>query len=252
MAFEREALSYQRDGFVVIRNFLGREPLEELATNLDRYIRDVVPGLPATDAFYVDPGRRRPETLKQLHRMGIDPFFHRYRSDPRWRELAVALLGEEAQADDPEWFNKPPGQNHPTPPHQDNFYFCLRPANVVTIWLALDRVDPGHGGLRYVRGSHRLGVRPHEPTRVLGFSQGIADYGDDDRRNEVSVSLEPGDAVAHHGETIHRAEANPSSDRNRRAFAMVWRGVSCRRDEEAFARYRAAAEAQRRQIMTDG
>jgi len=38
------------------------------------------------------------------------------------------------QGDAPEWFNKPPATNHITPPHQDNYYFCLEPPNVVTIW----------------------------------------------------------------------------------------------------------------------
>ena len=39
-----------------------------------------------------------------------------------------------------EYFNK--GKfSKPTPPHQDNHYFCLDPPNVVTIWMALDTVD---------------------------------------------------------------------------------------------------------------
>ena len=29
----------------------------------------------------------------------------------------------------------------PTPPHQDNYYFCLKPPDVVTLWVALDPVD---------------------------------------------------------------------------------------------------------------
>jgi ectoine hydroxylase-related dioxygenase (phytanoyl-CoA dioxygenase family) len=55
--------------------------------------------------------------------------------------------------------------------------------------------------------------------------------------------LEPGDAIAHHGNMIHRADPN-NSDRHRRAFAMVLKGVSCQRDEEGFARYTAALKAQ--------
>ena len=93
-------------------------------------------------------------------------------------------------------------------------------------------------------------MRPHQTTKVLGFSQGISDYKDEDRRREVTVLLEPGDALAHHGNMIHRAEPNRTTDRQRRAFAMVWRGVSCRRDEAAYARYRAAFEKQHQQVTT--
>jgi phytanoyl-CoA hydroxylase len=43
---------------------------------------------------------------------------------------------------------------------------------------------------------------------------------------------------------IHRADANLSQIRHRRSFAMVFKGVSCRRDEAAFARYMASAREQ--------
>ena len=151
------------------------------------------------------------------------------------------------EAGEPEWFNKPPGTDHYTPPHQDNYYFNLKPPNVVTIWLALDRVDEENGCLRYSRGSHHQGVLSHTRSAVLGFSQHIPDHHVPPDR-EVTITLEPGDAVVHHGNTIHRAEANRSHDRHRRAFAMVMKGESCQRDEEAYARYQATATQQLKEL----
>jgi phytanoyl-CoA hydroxylase len=162
--------------------------------------------------------------------------------------LAEALVGEPVTTDDPEWFNKPPLSQKGTPPHQDNFYFSLRPCNVVTLWLALDRVDEENACVRYVPGSHRLPTRPHHQSGTLGFSQTIADYGPADAAREVPICLEPGDLMAHHGNLIHLAGANCSPTRHRRAFAMVFKGVSCRRDEEAFGRYQASAKAQQAAI----
>ena len=78
----------------------------------------------------------------------------------------------------------------------------------------------------------------------LESSQGITDYRAADTAREVKVCLRPGDAVVHHGGMIHRAEANRSATRHRRAFAMVMQGESCRRDEEAYARYMAALKQQ--------
>lgn len=239
---------FDRNGFVVVRNFLTGAEFADLNRELDRYIRDVVPSLPDTAAFYQD--RSRPETLKQLQHMAGDPFFAAYRDQPLWKELAELLVGEECAVQEPEWFNKPPGTEHPTPPHQDNYYFCLRPPNVVTLWLALDPADDENGCLRYVAGSHRRGIRTHNATSVLGFSQGISDYGPADQAAEVAVHLAPGDLLAHHGETIHRAEPNRSPTRIRRAFAMVYRGQSCRRDEAAFERYTAALTAQHNELAT--
>ena len=238
--------TFKSDGFVVIRQLLPSGELAELVAELDRYIRQVVPTLSEQDAFYQD--RSRPETLKQLHRMGRDSFFDAYRDHPRWRQVAETLLGEPVGAEEPEWFNKPPGTVHVTPPHQDNYYFCLTPPHVLTIWLALDDVDAENGCLRYVAGSHMRGFRPHNRSNVLGFSQGITDYAPADSAGEVAVSLRAGDAVAHHGMTIHRADANRSPSRHRRSFAMVFKGTSCRRDEEAFARYAASAQQQHQEL----
>jgi phytanoyl-CoA hydroxylase len=237
---------FERDGFVVIPQLLPPGELPKLRENLDRYIGEVVPTLPDQDAFFED--RARPETLKQLQRMGQDSYFDAYRRHPRWMAVAEALLGEGVCAEQPEWFNKPPATNHVTPPHQDNYYFCLTPPSVLTIWLALDDVDAENGCLRYVAGSHQGGFRNHGRSKVLGFSQGITDYSADDVAHEVAVVLRSGDAVAHHGMTVHRADANRSTTRSRRSFAMVFRGASCQRDEAAYARYLASAREQHREL----
>lgn len=237
---------FVRDGFVVVPRFLDRDALGELRDNIERYIRDVVPGLPPGQALYVDC--TRPDTLKQLHRMSQDPFFEAYRTDPRWLNLAHGFLGERAHAHEPEWFDKPSGEPAPTPPHQDNYYFNLVPANVLTIWVALDPVDEENGCVRCLPGSYREGIRPHGASAVLGFSQGITNYGPEDAAREVPLCLAPGDASVHHGLTVHRAEPNRSETRRRRAFALVMQGVSCRRDEVAFGHYTAALERQRQSL----
>ncbi len=237
---------FDRDGFVVVRNFLPSAELAELQANLDRYIRDIVPTLPPADAFYED--RDRPETLKQLQRLDRDPFFAEYQRNRRWTELAETLLGEPAASDQPEWFNKPAGTNHVTPPHQDNFYFCLTPPSVLTIWLALERVDAENGCLRYVVGSHDRGIRPHAKSKILGFSQGLTDYSTDDFTRERAALLAPGDAVAHHGLTIHRADANLSPSRPRPSFALVFKALSTQRDQAAYERYLASAKQQHQEM----
>src|SRR5205814_197443 len=143
--------------FVLVRQLLAPADFADLQANLDRYIRDVVPALPDAAAFYEEKGN--PATLKQMQHMADhDAWFEAYRRQPRWVALAAALIGEEAHAEQPEWFCKPPGNKLPTPPHQDNYYFNLTPPHVLTVWMALERVDEENGCLRYVRGSHAKGI----------------------------------------------------------------------------------------------
>jgi phytanoyl-CoA hydroxylase len=240
-------VEYDREGYVVVRKFLSPTEFAELQQNLDRYIREIVPGLPGTDAFYDDPSR--PETLRQMHRMSQDAWFEAYRNHPKWKQLAELQIGEKCLALEPEWFNKPPLSTKGTPAHQDNFYFCLKPCHVLTIWMALDVVDDENACVRCVPGSHLEPTRPHARGGVLGFSQQIGDYGPDDVAREVPIHLQPGDVMVHHGNTIHLANANRSATRHRRAFAMVFKGISCQRDEEAFAIYQASAKAQRSELL---
>ena len=246
-SYEHYKSAYDRDGFVQITGFLPPEEFEVLAENVARYVRDVAPALPEGDSFYQEKGK--PETLKQLQHMGThDPFFAEYASNERWTALAETLSGEPASTMQPEWFNKPPNTVHPTPPHQDNYYFKLDPCNVASIWVAVDPIDQENGCLRYIPGSHLSGVRPHGRTDVLGFSQGITDYGPEDEAKGVAFSLNPGDALIHHGWTIHRADPNTSTTRHRQAFAMVFQGESCKENEEARKDYSENLQEQHKEF----
>ena len=168
MTFEYEKEQYDQNGFVIVRQLLADKDFTELKQNLDRYIRDVVPSLPDVDAFYQD--RSRPETLKQMQRMGGDAYFQEYIHHQKWKALAEAMIGEPATVDQPEWFNKPPATHHVTPPHQDNYYFCLKPANVLTIWMALD-----HGTRSRGCGERMLALRQWFPSAWLSQACEIAD-----------------------------------------------------------------------------
>jgi len=234
---------FDLDGYVVVRNFVSGSELQSLERNLEHYITDVVPTLPPSDAFYQDS--HKPETLTQLqHMQQHSEFFNDYAHHPQWMDLATTLLGEPAHCQGPEWFNKPPNTQHPTPPHQDNYYFCLEPCHVLTLWLALDAIDEENGCLRYYRGSHLHGLVSHEASSVLGFSQGIQHIPDSLRTRETPVPTNPGDLLVHHGATIHRADANLSTHRQRRAFAMVYRGQSCQINIQRQREYQQALKKQ--------
>ena len=239
MSYQKYKESFDRDGFVVVPGFVTGDEFVELERNLARYIAEVVPGLPKTEAYYQDPNR--PETLKQLQRLDRDPFFAKMIQQPKWLELAETLLGEVCEYHSgPQWFNKPPNTEHPTPPHQDSYYFKYDPPLALTIWVAMEPIDSENGCLRYVRGSHKRGVRPHDRSKVLGFSQTVTDWSPEDEAAEVQIELQAGDAVVHHSELIHRAEPNRSSTRHRRAYAHVIKAVRAKVDEKAQAEYNAA------------
>lgn len=225
---------FDRDGFVVIRGFVRGSELDELQHAIDNYI-ERIPELPRVDVMFED--RERPESLKQLaHMRKNDEYFAALIESPKWTGMAEMLLGDRVVPQELEWFNKAPGANVATPPHQDGYYFMLEPNDAVTLWLALDPVDTANGCIRYIPGSHRHRLRPHGRTEVLGFSQGIADYTVDDLAAEVPIVAEPGDLLAHHAGTIHRADRN-DSPRQRRSLGMIYYAARARQDHRRLAEY---------------
>lgn len=231
------ATSFQEDGYVAMRDFLSEQEVDELNGVLARFIEEKVPQLPAQHVFYEDKNDRG--TLKQIQQLfTYDPFFERMMFGSRFEQTAEMLLGGPVVGKNMQYFNKPPGVGQPTPPHQDGFYFMLKPPEAVTMWLALEDVDEENGCVRYVRRSHRGPMRPHGRTGTLGFSQGIVDYGtDEDRRSEVAFPAGPGDLLVHHALTIHRADGNRSRARTRRALGFIYYRADAMEDKAAHEAY---------------
>jgi phytanoyl-CoA hydroxylase len=192
--------------------------------------------------FDVDEGVRCIKQLVDMDKM--DDFFHDMLQGGKARSLASALLGEQAEPQSLEYFDKGPRIGPATPPHQDGFYFCLKPNHAVTLWVGLDAFDAENGCVSYVTGSHRGGVIDHRPSGIVGFSQGL---GEDAFRAEhlFEAQGKAGDCYAHHSLTIHLAGAN-RSDRHRRSLGIIYYGASAKRDEVAFARYQASVASQRK------
>jgi phytanoyl-CoA hydroxylase len=228
---------FDTDGFVAIRQFVTGDRLSAVQSHVQRFLRDIVPRMPPERVFFEQKDDL--DTLKQIQHMATwDPWFHSLSVAGDFRELAEELLQSPVVPRNLQYFNKPAGTGLPTPPHQDAYYFMLEPSEAVTMWLSLDDVDTENGCVRYVRGSHRNGLRPHVRTQTLGFSQGIADYPSDaDRLQEVPLPAQPGDLLAHHALTIHRADGNHSVHRTRKALGFIYYSERARENLAAHRAY---------------
>lgn len=217
-----------RDGYFSILSFLSPQEVGELLVELDRYAREIAPTLSSKEVYYDVKGK--PETLQRLNRMNkFDAYFDQMLRSDEFMGMAERMLGVPVVPEHISYFTKPAQVGILTPPHQDAYYWLLKPPVGVTYWLALDPVDEQNGCIRYVKGSHLGPMRSHGDSEVLGFSQTVTDYGDKDRQQEVAFCAEPGDMLVHHGMTIHRADAN-TSDRNRRAIGLVYFDAAATRD----------------------
>ena len=236
--------AYDRDGYVHVCGFLSTNELADARQNLERYKMNVAPTLPVNRVLYDVIGGDK--FLKQLVDMqDADSFFNNWLRNERNAQLAATLLGEPGIPQTLEYFEKAPHRGTPTPPHQDGYYFCLKPDSALTMWVAMDDCDEENGCLNYIRGSHHHGIVDHESSNVTGFSQGLA-QDIRNQRDAMPMQVKAGDCLIHHCATVHFAGPN-RSNRWRRSFGMVYYGRSAKRDELAWQRYTSSLNQQRKQ-----
>ena len=229
---------FNDDGYVALYSFFDEDKIQEIRSELDRYIVDIVPALPNHHVFYEDKADK--STVKNLQQMfTYDNYFKKLIEESSIQEIASFVLGETAVPKNLQYFNKPAGVGKPTPPHQDGYYFMLKKHNAVTCWLALEEVDQENGCIHYVKGSHlNAEYRPHGKSNILGFSQGVTDFGNEnDKLNTVSFPGKAGTFLMHNAKTIHWADGNKSQTRTRKALGFIYYGESAEEDKEAHDAY---------------
>lgn len=245
-AFELKALElsdparivadYERDGVVRIAGFLGADEVAEIRTELDRYVREDLPGLPL-DARTLEPDG---ETVRNLWRLEKhNSFFGQMGQRDHVLALISQLVHGEPLLTGVETFNKPARVGSGVPPHQDNAYFCQRPPDMLTVWIAIDPVTRENGAVRYLPGTHRSGLRPSKPSGVTGNSVGLADSSSIADETQLIATLEPGDATIHHCEVVHYSDPN-RTEYPRLGLLFVYRGTHTTTDPELKRAYTAA------------
>lgn len=124
---------------------------------------------------------------------------------------------------------KPPG----APPlvfHRDAPYFMFEPANVMTVWLALDDMDAELGPLEYVRGSHKWGHgRVGSANQFFQSNGGMALLKSAAAKESIvgedldivsMAGLRAGGLSIHDGLTWHGSGRNQSRKRPRRGLGL--------------------------------
>ncbi|WP_342645578.1 phytanoyl-CoA dioxygenase family protein [Mucilaginibacter sp. CSA2-8R] len=242
--YEQIKKDFERDGYVFIPAFFNADQVTAVKWELERYITEVVPHMPANHVMYED--KANPATLKQMQDLQThSAFFNNLMCGSELEKLAEAVLGEKVIGKNVEYFNKPPRIGKSTPPHQDAYYFNIKPTQAVTMWMALEDADEQNGCVGYLSGSHKKGMRPHGRTSTIGFSQSITDYGTpEDLASLRKFPAKPGDLLIHHAMTVHVAGPNITESKSRKALGLIYFGESVQPDLEAKEAYMKSLNAQ--------
>ena len=215
---------FRKCGFLAVEGVIPpdrvaalRQRFEELSHQLDsaeaqRLHAQVEPGVGSSGAtataVALELAVRKFDSLTKF-----EPLFREHALYPPLVDLVAGLIGTPISLYTDQAMLKPPRFGSEKPPHQDNAYFKIDPADGgVTAWCALDDATVENGCMEYVSGSHLTGLVEHEgiagtPHLVPKGEQG----------SYVAVPVKAGAVVFHHLLTLHRSKPN-HSDTWRRAF----------------------------------
>lgn len=213
--------TYERDGYLVVEDFLNEVELEEWRLQVDEAVAARLNS--KTDGLHnqSDPDGYYARVFTQCLKLadthaGVRGLMH----DPRLGKMAGKLAGVSGIRI---WHDqaliKPPFGN-PTGWHLDNPYWSFTSSRSISIWVALDDATQANGCLWYLPGTHLLAG-----SENAGISEDIADLF---RAYPAWRQIEPfcaacsaGSAVFHNGLTAHGAGAN-MTNKPRRAMTCAY------------------------------
>lgn len=227
---------YERDGVVLIPQFLTADEVFAVRAELERYIRDDLAAQPVDARTF----EKDDKTVRNLWRLeNYNEWFRHLGEREDIRALVAPLVHGDPILVGVETFNKPARIGSGVPYHQDNAYFCQSPPNMLTVWIAIDAVTEANGPVFFVKGSHKSGMQPTKPSGVRGNSIGMASPSPMPLSEQFCGLLAPGDATIHQCETIHHSAPN-TTDHSRLGLLLVYRGSHTQTDPALKAAYAAA------------
>ena len=223
MALSTEQLVFYADnGYVVVHEMLPPDVLAPVREAISRAVGEAEPGSKgAANALY-EPGANKTAIartpLRKLNALvPNDPFFHSVAASPDILDIVAQLTGnpQRIMLYSDQVFLKPAHCGSAKPLHQDNSYFRVTPhSHGVTCWIAVDDATEENGCMRYIPGSHKLGLLPHKQISAAHLTPEANDLGE-----PVPVPISAGAAIFHHLLTLHSSEVN-RSPYPRRAWAL--------------------------------
>ena len=138
-----------------------------------------------------------------------DALFKELARHPKILDAVHTLLGPDLKIYIDQTLCKPPRVGSAKPPHQDSAYWTnIDPPNLVICWMAINDATEENGCMRFIPGSHKLGVIEHKHLEDFRVEDQKVEY-----EREVAVPLKAGGCSFHHSLALHRTDPNTTANR---------------------------------------
>lgn len=232
MLDEKQMASWDKDGFVLIRNFADPETGRRMEAETIAAIRAEPPSAHAGEAAYVLDNGMLVQPEAQVPPRAVDPedfvakvfnthlegTAHEFATSDRVGSIVASILGNDIDVFQSMFILKNPGA-WGQPWHQDSYYFNFDQQPQVGLWLAISEATLENGCLSVLPGSHHSIVLPHVPDRRDGANQGYLEILGVDENEAATVLMKPGDLLVFNSFLLHRSVDNCGGSRR---AAMVY------------------------------
>lgn len=228
-SLQREQIeSYQRDGYLIIENFLSSEDIsfwrEAVAEAIHERNGRKMPGKEAKTGE--DDGINKESDYygkvfdQMLNLWQTNEKVKKLMLDERIGKMAATLAGWNGTRI---WHDqaliKRPWAN-PTSWHLDTPFWSFSDRQALSIWVALDDATPANGCLYFIPGSHHK-TRFENPGIGKNMDAIFDFYPEFRESKSVAAPMRAGSCSFHNGLTIHGAGANMTNG-YRRAFTCAY------------------------------
>ncbi len=243
---------YERDGFLVMENFVGRAECATLREHVSRLLEEFDPNgvrsvfstreqTRTSDDYFLASGDRisfffeedaflpngelRQSRELSINKIGhalhdLDPVFARFSRKPELAALAADLGYAQPRLLQSMYLFKQPNIGGEVVCHQDGTFLYTEPQSVTGFWFALEDATPENGCLWAIRGGHQAGLKSRFIRAVEGGTK-FEVYDDTSWSQDHLVPLEvsQGTLVVLHGALPHLSRVN-RSPKSRHAYSL--------------------------------
>lgn len=174
------------------------------------------------------PPGERPEAMDVPH--FSDPALFRWLLSDTVLDLVEPILGPDIALFSSHFICKPQGDGRRVPWHEDSAYWSkmLDPADIVTVWVAIDPSTRENGCMYVVPRSHTTGKKGYSDYEPVSLEENVFPVeivpGQRTDKKGVPCILEPNQCSFHDARAIHGSAANTSNMR-RCGYTMRYMGT---------------------------
>ncbi len=227
-AIEKDKFS--KNGWLKIPKLITKKQVDSLKKTVDKFLSKIDKSYGKKNINFL-VNVKNEQVVHSFHKISDSKIIKKFATQKKFFKITEKIIESKSKFRKCELFAKPSKIGIKSPPHQDNFYWCLKNGKSLTFWIALDKSNKRNGAMYYYNGSHKLGLVNHVASNIKGSSQTIKDKKKLKIFKKITPSLNVGDALVHDSHTIHGSTKN-NSKKNRMGLTIQFQALKSRIDSK--------------------